>query len=833
MTHELILTSVAQGLDPSDHGFCPVAADSFISPRVLQHLLTLNGDRHLMTMPVRSPVVYSHLQLPGGIEHVLSRVADAGSDDQQRPNILAHHIVLDGIESPPESPAWLLALPGFHLTQWVDPPLRFLQGRPLPTLITPPSLTRRQQIARQSRWLDPQKMALSGSVDTESESYRAAVRRNDEQATLAAPPTTPCPTWEEMTGDPGWGGVLADSAFTDQPVVLIYKSGQNILPLFVEALALLPLYFSWRTTFCTYFTGLPVEIPCQWKGVLAGSQEAQQLAGNPSNLVLDFTTPMGTPPEGKYVEFARLGQEYLLPVDAEDQITTLITTEDTKPYGETKRTAGTTAKPAPLPPIQLPKARTGISELFLRRASRFQFYFLYSIMFIMVLILLVLAIEQSSDIGILQRLQPWNKASVPAPDEPKQVIEDARDTEVESPLDRESEQEGEAVHEKTQRSIFEEEREKQRIPLLQLLETFDVPESLALYFPNVQDNGHIDLPEKRTFAELCPLQPFGAALELRFIPLFVLPHLRVHTHLDMDALPRLVWKVEAIDLETREGTPMFLFQLTESGLEMEWALEGLSNQHLYDTLLSSLGFLQLNVSEMSESTTQIPLFAPDKLGPMWVSDLAKLSESETPEFVVGLPFASELWGEVFREMDPPRTIVLEVRAEPEGDWVQVESVSSAVVLAEVRTSQQAGKLTESGETLFEKIAIPFVATASLEKIVWKASAYAERLQAEQETLKSSQTELKQRMNQLKGKRFDGAATEADQLALEQYEAELKTSEVRLKEIENIVEKLPDAYKEIGQNESARFHYSVFLESTGGERKLLLLTTVEEEIGDRR
>ena len=842
MTHELILTSVAQGLDPNDCGFCPVAVDSAISPRIYQHLLTLNGYRHLVATsavsPRLSPVAYSHLILPGEIEHVLSRVADAGTDYQNQPNVLAHHIVLDGMDASPEGPAWLLALPGFHFAEWKGLPLRFTHGRPIPTLTIPPSLTRRQQIARQHHWLDPQKMALSGSVDTESEAYRAAVRSNDEQAALAAPPTTPCPVWKELAGDPGWGGVLAETAFTGQPVILIYNPDQNILPLYVEALALLPSPSSWRVTFCTYFTGLPDTIYCQWRGVLAGSNEAKQLAADLNNLVFDLTAPMGEPLAGKYVDFARHGQEYMLPLEAEEHAASLANA-DTKPYDDTNPDTDKLNPPPPSPPptepalppvqtIRMPRKRVGLSELFLRKTSRFQFYFLYCVMFILVLVLLVLAID--SRFGIIQMLQHWNRVSILAPDEPAPAIESKLDADAELEQGAKAESELEQIvpeivaEPEDARKTFEERKEKQKLPLLQFWKSFDVPEFLTINFPDVQNN-QIDVPEKTTFAELKSLQPYGSALELRFIPLFELPTMTVETSLDVDALPHLIWMVNAIDSETHEGTPMFLFQLTESGFEMDWQLEGLNNQYLYDTILSSLGFLQLNVTDVPETATLIPLFAPVTAEVMEVSDLAGLVEMETSEYIVDLPFASELWQRIFAEMKPPKTLRLEVRVEPKGDWLRIEPSSVSEFHAEIRTSQQAGKPTESGETVFEKITVPFVATASLEKIVWKGGECAERLHSERENIKKFTAGLEKKIEQLKAKIFDGKGDAADRNERETCEAELKRCDSRLKEIESILGKLPDAYKEIGQNESARFHYEVFLEAETGNKRLRILTTV--------
>ncbi|MCL2709576.1 MAG: hypothetical protein FWE95_01745 [Planctomycetaceae bacterium] len=844
MTHELILTSVAQGLDPKDYGFCPVAKNLEIIPRVIGHLTALSNYRYLIAetgdLSPQSPVVYSHLILPGGLEYVLSRVAGIGTDYKGRPNVLAHHVVLENMDCPAESPAWLLALPGFHFSEWKAPPIRFTHGRPIPTLTNPPSLTRRQQIARQYRWLDPQKMAPTGTVDIESESHRTSVHRNDEQIILAAPPTTPCPVWQELTGDPGWGGVLAETALTGQPVVLIYNPEQNILPLFVEALALLPEFLAWRTTFCTYYTELPNEISCQWKGVVAGSEETVRLSRDLHSLIIDLTVPMGEPLTGCYVDFARFGHEHLLPLDLEEEtITNIAANADTKSDSDTKRkkekasaSAGTVPipdkEPSPVPSkIQLPPKHGGVLELLLRRSSRSQFYLLYSIMFVLVLFLLFLAIDQVGDFGIVQKIRNWNQPPpiVEPPDMQNQQPPPENISDLDTVADPEHIEQDILVVPEDIRKTFAELRAQQKEPLLLFWKDFVVPEFLAINFPNVE-NHQIDIPEKKLFAELQPLYENGVALELRFIPLFEMPSIRVETTLVIEALPDLVWLVSAVDTvidnEANLATPMFLFQLTAAGLEMEWQPKGLTNQYLYDTILTSLGFLELSIVGTPETAVEIPLFAPVETVPMKVSDLATLAEQESPEHVIELPFASELWQEIFATMNPPYTLRLEVSAEPTGDWIRIESPTESEMHAEVLTTQQARKPAESGDT-FENIKVTFVASASLENIVWKGDEYAERLLSEQDVLKRAKEQLERQIGRLDTQIFDGDQSARQER--DEYRAELRSNDLRLAEIESLLERLPAAYREIGENESKRFHYSLFLESEATGRRLLILETV--------
>jgi len=847
MTHELILTSVAQGLAPKERGFCPVAADAEISSRVVQCLSELSVYRH----PVNklgvdkldvdkpgagrtsvSPVAYSHFILPGGIEHTLSRVADAGLDYQQKPNVLAHHVVLQGLEVIAESPAWLLALPGFHYSEWSGPPLRFTYGRPIPTLTNPQPLTRRQQIARQCRWLDPQKMALTGSVDTQSDTYLAAVQNNDDQAVLAASPTTPCPVWQEWTGDPGWAGVLAETVFSKQQAVLLYHPGQNILPLFVETLALLPPYTAWQVTFSTYFTGLPETIACQWKGVIAGSDEAKTLVRDLSHLVIDLTSPMGEAPEGRYVGFARYGQEHLLPFDDEDYAAGFAEA-DTKSHGEEEKKKTTPINVTPgkipdsaLPAIQLPKKQAGLLESFLRRSSRSQFYVLYSIMLLLMLFLLVLAVDQVAELGLIQKwrgVEEFSGLLPPAVPEPAQDILSELDKQAEP---EETGQETLTDAEKILET-FEEEREKQKAPLLVRWQGLTLPDSLNICYPVVQENGDIeDLPLTAMFGELHPVRPYAAALELRFVPLFGLSDVTIQTELLGDELPHLVWEVKAFDPGTGFGTPMFRFHWSEAGLEMDWQPEGLQSSYLYETVLSSLGFLQLSIADTPETAILIPLFTPQRQNPVKVADLVSTTDGEwsTPEYIEESPFATRLWREVFAhfaEKELPVKVILGARSEPEHLSGTAGTLTpSSQIHFKIHTSQQASVQTAEGGSILENITIPVSATASLEKVTWKIDDLFGQWREELERIEFDKEHLTQERNQLILDINRGERSPAER---GQYDAGLQTLESRRKEIESFLAKLPAAHTEIAENETGRFHYSVWLGSADG-KKLLVLTT---------
>lgn len=463
MTHELILTSVSQGLNQDEQGFCAVAADKGISGQVYRRLLTLSDYRHLFPPGGESgtnPTVYSHLIFPAvdATWHVLSRIADTGKDFKHEPNHLAHHVVLGLDELTPEGPAWLLGLPGFHFVEWNTPSVRFDRGRPIPTLTSPPSMTRRQRIARERHWLDLKKICpeecvgggssagIGGEAYEEyAEMLQTLYRENDEQIAMSKPPSSPCPLWKEATGDAGWGGVLAETIRTGQPVLIVYRPGMNLLPLFIESLALLSPEMFWRATFTTCYTRLPEHVSCQWKGVPVGSPEAKSLRQDYDQLVIDLTETLGPAPLKPYVEYARYGIENMIPEDEsepglfENQEVGM----DTNPFifeqKETKKTDGDVATAAEtvdedqaadghlepalvslntesiVPPIitqesirirpRQQSSHVGPLAAFLNMKSRGQFYLLYGVTLTVVLILLVLVLDQIVDLGIARSLK--------------------------------------------------------------------------------------------------------------------------------------------------------------------------------------------------------------------------------------------------------------------------------------------------------------------------------------------------------------------------------------------------------------------------------------------
>ncbi|MCA9094731.1 MAG: hypothetical protein KDA68_14690, partial [Planctomycetaceae bacterium] len=229
-------------------------------------LESLSGYRQIFTPddPNASlnPVAWMHLTaaLGGKSYSILSRVSDYGLDYSQRTNKLAHHMLLEGSDLVQAGPAWVLSRPGFMIQEWAGEPRLLSEIRRIPS---------------------------------------------GEQAAV------PCRKWGEMTGDPAWAGLLAECAMSDpvRPAILLFKPGQDLLPLMQEALSLLPPERRWKATFCTYFTNLPQTVNCAWRCIPADSPEAHQSRRLVNALRIDLTKPLGPAPENRFANQARTGQK--------------------------------------------------------------------------------------------------------------------------------------------------------------------------------------------------------------------------------------------------------------------------------------------------------------------------------------------------------------------------------------------------------------------------------------------------------------------------------------------------------------------------------------------
>jgi len=263
---EIISTSAKRGLD-GNSGFGIVARTEGMSENVSRAADGLSGyTRIAVPGSGGHPVAYLHVKRRTGMVtyHIISRVADCGKDYSSRENRIAHHWFIEegAIRDLPGGPARLSAQQHIFRTQWNEPPKK------LP------------------------KTALS-SAD-------------------ALPKK--CSTWAELTGDAGWGGIVAGHAERGYPINILFTpehKSQDLLTLIGEALALLPPPVRWKITFSTYFMKSQEtnDHKILIKFILAGSEEASRLQSSRTSnlLVIDLqkTDPL---PAGKYVNYVELAR---------------------------------------------------------------------------------------------------------------------------------------------------------------------------------------------------------------------------------------------------------------------------------------------------------------------------------------------------------------------------------------------------------------------------------------------------------------------------------------------------------------------------------------------
>ena len=284
MAFELVYTSAQEGLKTGSRGFCTVACTRGLPLPMATMLESLSGYRQLYSpgsdQENLNPVVYSHFFYQnGGVPlHLLSRISPAGLDYSSRPNKICHHLALKSDDLVPGGPAAVCSEPDLFIEKWDSPPTLFDRQRSIPMVQRSPAI---------------------------------------------------CHQWQDQMSDPGWAGVLAASIEANRPVCLLFSPGIQILPLFDEAIALLPKAIRWEATFTTFFTRLPAGIACQWKCVLAGSAEEGQVRAVPNIIVIDLNKRVPVPENTysgpvfhKYLQMARDG---IIP----RPVTGLVPVEDT------------------------------------------------------------------------------------------------------------------------------------------------------------------------------------------------------------------------------------------------------------------------------------------------------------------------------------------------------------------------------------------------------------------------------------------------------------------------------------------------------------------------
>ena len=263
MSFELLYTSAPKGIKTGSRGFCTVLATASMPANLMQRLEALCAYRHVFQphQPGTNPVTFAHYKLNvSGVQYdVLSRVSDYGTDYSGRTNKIAHHIALTTDETPSGGPTYALFQTNSLRTTWDGPPQSLPQGP-----------------------------ALAGGQ-------------------LEA---GPCSTWQQLTGDAGWAGVLAETWLESGSkicwVVFDLTKSDYLNQLVQEAAALLPAERRWQATFSTYATNVPPDAECQVRFVLAETEEARHAPAR--GRVIDLTRKIAEAPKSRYVEAARLGQ---------------------------------------------------------------------------------------------------------------------------------------------------------------------------------------------------------------------------------------------------------------------------------------------------------------------------------------------------------------------------------------------------------------------------------------------------------------------------------------------------------------------------------------------
>ncbi len=98
-----------------------------------------------------------------------------------------------------------------------------------------------------------------------------------------------CHQWASLTGDPGWGGVLAETLHKEQNAWVLYDKslhGKKCLSLIGESLNLLSPAERWRITFSTHVEGFPKGNQVRLRMLQQGGAQSLDFKSNPECLNL-------------------------------------------------------------------------------------------------------------------------------------------------------------------------------------------------------------------------------------------------------------------------------------------------------------------------------------------------------------------------------------------------------------------------------------------------------------------------------------------------------------------------------------------------------------------
>jgi len=274
MAQELIYTSAQKGLRPGTRGFCTVAYTKSLHPEAIHIMESLSAYTNLYPVhdsrAEQNPISYRHylFKMAHRDMSIISRVGPTLADHTHRTNKLAHHILLSKRERIPAGPAWLLCQQNLFRQNWNEEPHRISEEKTIPNC-------------------------------------------QEENSTFS-------PTWETITGDAGWAGMLAYAYMTRPklPSFIIFEPGMNIIPLFKESMNLLAPEIRWNITFDTYYTTAMAGSSCLWRGCVPNADALREAKRDKKILVIDLTRKLTAPPDNTLVKCAREG----LPVPTNNQI---------------------------------------------------------------------------------------------------------------------------------------------------------------------------------------------------------------------------------------------------------------------------------------------------------------------------------------------------------------------------------------------------------------------------------------------------------------------------------------------------------------------------------
>ncbi|MGL4944056.1 MAG: hypothetical protein ACRC46_12795 [Thermoguttaceae bacterium] len=345
MAHEIIITSVREGADKNRQGFCTVAHDRTAPAGLIRTLEEVSVYHHVYPPDSpeasQNPVAFSHtiFRQLGTVYHVVSRIGDAGIDFQLRSNHIAHHLVLEESELPPEGPTWLLLQSGIFLNEWVGPAVIFAQCRPIPTHTSSP---------------------------------------------YTIPPLAFSPDWfVEFQYQRGIETLIA-AILHQRPVVIFYSPVMRLLPLLAETVRRLREEDRWKATFSTYYQTPSFDTPplCLIQCVIKDSLESRLRTTPPHELTIDLTAEGAMFDPNERVADAA----WQPPSDVVAAIN-----EITPP-----------PLPTPERTLR-PHAAAQVVESMVRVRSPFVFYSVYGVSTLLVLLLLLLLVGQLFDVGPFRR----------------------------------------------------------------------------------------------------------------------------------------------------------------------------------------------------------------------------------------------------------------------------------------------------------------------------------------------------------------------------------------------------------------------------------------------